>query len=168
MASFSVTGDLQDDYWLVDGRNNFSILPANTINGWTIDLPIRLHIGRKESFGQLHMEKHRQEFQGSQKRSIAELLWGRLGEGGLIFDTDKINKKKIQFKQKTAALIFIERRFRNLPNGLRDEYLSMVTFYSPKSRQIQHSSDAIRYDGNNRRLSIQQAVLAEKQKTQYD
>jgi hypothetical protein len=39
------SGVTKDDYWLVDGSRDFSLLPANTITGWDIDLPIRLHVG---------------------------------------------------------------------------------------------------------------------------
>jgi len=163
MASFIATGTTADDYWLVNGSKDFSILPAGTLPSWTIDLPIRLHVGVQESYGQLHMEKHLNQFHDRLKRSIPELIYVKLGQGASIFDTDKPVKKKFQFGTIFQAFLFVERRYKDLDDGTRDEYLSMVSFYPPKRYQMQDTKDAIaRYDSGNVRIAVAktQAIAA--------
>jgi hypothetical protein len=153
MASFIATGEAEDDYWLVDGCRDFSILPANTITGWTMDLPIRLHVGVAESYGRLHMEKHLDQFRDRWKRSIPELIYYKLGHGASIFNTDKPIKKKLQFGTTPKAFLFLEKRFKKLDGDARDEYLSLVSFYPPKQYQIENPNNAIaHYDSGNLRL----------------
>jgi hypothetical protein len=161
MPTFFATGSDVDDYWLVDGSKDFSILPANTITGWTIDLPIRMHVGRYESHGHIHMERHRDQFRDRMKRTIPELVHYKLGHGAAIFDTDKDVKKLFQFGTKFEAFLFVERRYAKLPSGALDEYLSMVSFYPPRPNQKRDPNDAIaRYDSANLRLCQVQTKAA--------
>lgn len=162
MVSFTSSGDTADDFWLADGSRNFSILPANTITGWTIDLPLRLHIGVKEAYGRLHMEKHLIQFHDRWSRSIPELIYHKLGHSAAIFTTDKQTKMKLQFGTTFKAILIVERRYKDLDDGTRDEYLSMVSFYPPRQSQIEDPNNSIAsYDSFNlRRCQTMTKTLA--------
>ncbi len=154
MASFIPTGATKDDYWLVNGSRDFSLLPANTITGWNIDLPIRLHVGNV-AFGQIHMQKHLREFKDRLNRTIPELIYYKLGQGGTIYNTEKDIKFKIKFGLAPDALVLMERRYVKLGAGERDEYLSLVSFFPSRSRL--DGTPVGRYDSNNQRLCIAKA-----------
>ena len=157
MAIFIPTGTTVDDYWLVDGSKDFSFLPANTLTGWTIDLPIRLHVGNI-SFGQIHMQKHLYQFNDRQKRNVPELIHYKLGQGADIYGAE--TKVKIKFKCGLApnALITLERRYTKLGDGAIDEYLSLVTFYPPR---IPPDGMKIgRYDSSFQRQAVANAKAA--------
>lgn len=157
MASFIASGTTKDDYWLVDGHKDFSILPANTITGWDIDLPIRLHVGNV-AFGQIHMQKHVYELKDRMKRSIPELVYYKLGQGADIYNTENSRKIKLKFGLTPNALICMERRFLELGGGKIDEYLSMVTIYPPRGQLDGHSIG--RYDSSFQRLATAKAKAA--------
>jgi hypothetical protein len=156
--AFIATGPTEDDYWLVNGSKEFSILPANTITGWDIDLPIRLHVGNV-AYGQIHMQKHVYQIKDRLKRSIPELVHYKLGQGATIYNTEKSTKIKLKFGLVPGALIVMERRYMWLDDGKKDEYLSMTTIYPPW-RPLDGEPIG-RYDGSmNQRLMLAKAKAA--------
>lgn len=158
IMAFIATGPTKDDYWLVNGSKEFSILPANTITGWDIDLPIRLHVGNV-AYGQIHMQKHVYQIKDRLKRSIPELVYYKLGQGATIYNTEKSMKIKLKFGLAPDALIVMERRYMWLDDGNKDEYLSMTTIY-PAGRPLDGEPIG-RYDGSiNQRLMLAKAKAA--------
>jgi hypothetical protein len=157
MALFIAGGLSKDDYWFVNGSKDFSILPANTITGWDIDLPIRLHVGTV-FFGQIHMQKHVYDLKDRMRRAIPELVYYKLSQGAAIYTTETDLKIKLKFGLTPNALICMERRYWNLGGGKRDEYLSMVTIYPPRGQL--DGEPLGRYEGSYQRLALAKANAA--------
>lgn len=160
MPSFIVTGSSKNDYWLVDGNRDFSFLPANTITGWTIDLPIRLHLGNI-AYGQIHMQKHLYQFKDRRKRSVPELIYYKLGQGAEIYNTETDVKLKFKFGLYPNALVFMEKRYLYLTGGKREDYLSLVSFYPPNSNRSEGKPIG-RYGSHNQRLTLAKVKAAEE------
>ena len=56
MDRFTIKGDEEDpdSFWLIDGSEDFAIIPGNTISGIPNDIPIKLNVG-DQSFGERHV-----------------------------------------------------------------------------------------------------------------
>lgn len=127
---FTTTGDLEHDFWLVNGSHNFGVVPAGVVDG-VDELPIRLHVGTA-SYGCVHIEKHRHKwpkYVQEQRIKIVDVLYQKLGQPGIIYNAESASKCKINLRLAPNSLLILERRFLHL-----DVYWSVTTFYPLHSR----------------------------------
>lgn len=128
MPTFTTTGSDEDDFWLVDGNPDFAILPGNACENFSMDLPIRLHVGNG-AFGELHIRKHLRDINDRQRRQPPELVYVKLGQGGEIYNTESDEKIKIPQSFNPRALMILRYRYLWV-NHKKFEYLSVVSLYS--------------------------------------
>lgn len=146
MAIFTKSGNEPENFWLVDGSPDFSIMPANTMSMFPEQLPIRLHVGDK-SYGQVHTEKH-WDSKKAGRRTVPELIHHKLGQGGMIYCTEKDSKIKITMNLTPGGLLVMEHRYQK--NGYqREYYFSVTTFYGPMRRAVDGQVIG-RYEGRKR------------------
>jgi hypothetical protein len=93
MPIFTQSGTGQYDYWLIDGGENFSLLPANTIPGIVNDMPIRLQVGDGR-FGSTHITaRHGKWMQRYQPDGcVATFIHKKLSSSGKIIQLVEDNK----------------------------------------------------------------------------
>lgn len=128
MNRFTIKGDEEDpdSFWLVDGSENFSIIPGNTISGIPYDMPIKLNVG-DQSFGERHVSirhqlwvkrsmNHKNEYD---KRLVPALLHKKLNQPGTIYEIE--NKKLSIVLRLTPNTTLILKKM--------GSYLSVTTFY---------------------------------------
>ena len=83
---------------MIDGSEDFAIIPGNTISGIPYDIPIKLNVG-DQSFGERHVNirhnlwvkrcmNHKSEYD---KRLVPALLHKKLNQSGTIYEIE--NKK---------------------------------------------------------------------------
>jgi hypothetical protein len=123
---FTKTGDLEDDFWLVDGSDVFAIMPATADFP---ELPIKLHIGTPD-YGSVHMAKHRIKWpRHIQRMSDLEILYNKLAGAGKIWCSEKNSKVKITLSLSPSALLILELRYNEV-----GKYWSVTTLY-PYNKQ---------------------------------
>ncbi|MGK5038785.1 hypothetical protein ACQ4WQ_00425 [Janthinobacterium sp. GB1R12] len=131
MATFTKTGEQATDFWLADGSKTFSIFPANTVEAFPRDIPIRLHVGNS-SYGQIHTEKH-WKFKSAGNRTIPQLIHFKLGQSGTVYMTEAQKKMKITLGVTPGGLMLLEYRYQHDAGRLIDEYFSVTTFYANRA-----------------------------------
>ena len=128
MDRFTIKGDEEDpgSFWLIDGSQDFAIIPGNTISGIPNDIPIKLNVG-DQSFGERHVSirhnswvkrcmNHKSEYD---KRLVPALLHKKLNQSGTIYEIG--NKKFSILLRLTPNTTLI---LKNM-----GQYLSVTSFY---------------------------------------
>lgn len=107
MPTFSTTGTRPHDCWLVDGAQEFGWMPAGVIHGIPNRSPIWLKVGT-EAYGERHIAKRHGHWVQQQKLSVAELVFHKLGQSGLIYTTEREGKIKINLRLSPSALMVLD------------------------------------------------------------
>ena len=128
MDKFTIKGDEEnpDSFWLIDGSEDFAIIPGNTISGISHDMPIKLSVGN-QFFGERHISirhnlwvkksmNHKNEYD---KRLVPALLHKKLNQAGVIYEAEK-KKLVILLRLSPNTTLILKNR---------GQYLSVTTFY---------------------------------------
>lgn len=111
------------DFWLVDNKKDWAIIPSGTIRGISIDMPIRLQTG-KVSWGKTHIEKRHGNELKQIKMTVCELLHKKLGQPGSFYSSEEENKIKLVMRLAPDTLVIlrhIETRY--------EEFFTVTTMY---------------------------------------
>lgn len=129
---FTTTGELEHDFWLVNGIRDFAVLPDGVVQKFGA-LPIRLHVGTP-SYGGVHIQKHMNKWPKYIERQgilMADILYQKLGQTGIIYSTESPNKCKIHLSLLPNALVILQYRFAG-----DDQYWSVTSFYPPHNANL--------------------------------
>ncbi|GLS83258.1 hypothetical protein [Paraferrimonas haliotis] len=121
--TFTVTGNNKYDYWLVNGRRDWAVIPSGTITGFDEDLPIRLQVGHA-GFGQIHIEKRHRHWLRKINKSLQEVLALKLAQPGTIYSTEEDRKIKIAMRLSPDALLILR-----LTPHRYGNFLTVVSLY---------------------------------------
>ncbi|ELI6428066.1 hypothetical protein RRM58_003344 [Vibrio harveyi] len=150
----------QYDYWLVDGRKNWSCVKGRVAKELNVPdaTPIRLHVGKIQTFGAEHVyhPKRRiaidnilkkapdtsQRFQNIllSKTQAPEYVWLKLQQSGTCYSTEDDDKTQLVLQRAPSGWMFMSVNRRN-PD---DIYLSIITLYPKQSSKIE-GTDIGRY-----------------------
>lgn len=111
------------DFWLVDAKKDWAIIPSGTIRGLNTDMPIRLQAGTFK-WGKSHIEKKHGYWLKQQGKSVCELLHAKLGQPGAFYSSEEDDKVKLVMRVAPDALIIlrqIETRY--------EEFFTVTTMY---------------------------------------
>ena len=125
MDNFSTTGGHKFDYWLINSKKDWAVIPANTIEGFDRDIPIRLQKGTK-SFGQEHIHIKHGRWLHKHKLSLTELLSLKLAQPGIFYSTKHENKIKLMMRLTPDTLIVL--RYEKSDGG----FFTIVTMYKKR------------------------------------
>lgn len=134
MNRFTIKGDEKDPYsfWLINGSENFAIIPSNTIDGIHYDIPIRLQAGN-QVFGAKHInmrhgswvKKCMKHKTGDDPRLVPALLHKKLNQVGQIYQI-RDEKFSIVLSLTPNTSLFLKKI---------QDYLSVTTFYYKQNSQ---------------------------------
>ncbi|ODS09754.1 hypothetical protein [Vibrio scophthalmi] len=142
----------QYDYWLVDGRKNWSCVKGRVAKELNVPdgTPIRLHVGKFQTFGAEHVyhPKRRitidnilkkapdtsQRFQEIllSKTQAPEYVWLKLQQSGTCYSTEGDDKTQLVLQRAPSGWMFMSIN-RRVPD---DIYLSIITLYPKQSSNI--------------------------------
>lgn len=125
MDKFSTTGDHRFDYWLINKKKDWATIPANTIDGYDVDIPVRLQRGTR-SFGQEHIIKKHNHWLRKQKISLLELFSLKLSQPGIFYSTKHHNKVKLAMRLPPDCLAVL--RYEESDGG----FFTLVTLYKKR------------------------------------
>ncbi|MCP4702650.1 MAG: hypothetical protein GY862_38185 [Gammaproteobacteria bacterium] len=106
MAEFEPSGSRKRDCWLVNDSIDWAVIPSGTIDGFCQDMPVRLQIG-DPSWGQRHIENKHGHWLRKLGKSVAEVLYIKLGQPGQIYSTEQGNKIKIIMRINPDSLLIL-------------------------------------------------------------
>ncbi|HEX8963857.1 MAG TPA: hypothetical protein VF801_12710 [Rhodocyclaceae bacterium] len=106
MPVFTSQGTHARHLWLVDNSPHFSHFPGGIIDGLNDPLPIWLYVGTA-AYGEVHIRKHA-HWVSKAKKTIPEFVYEKLGQPGLIFNTEKEKKFKVSLRLTPSALLVLE------------------------------------------------------------
>ncbi|MEY4756863.1 MAG: hypothetical protein RJA34_1761 [Pseudomonadota bacterium] len=107
MPQFTSTGTLAHDLWLADGSPDFATFPAGIHSRVPHPIPIWLKVGTP-AYGSVHIMKRHGLWVHKQKKTVAQLVWDKLGQQGRIWTTEKEGKLKINLHWNPSALLILE------------------------------------------------------------
>lgn len=118
--SFTVTGTHKKDYYLLNGSPDFAVIPAGTVAGISIPMPIRLPYG-DSLFGAQHiLARHeRWVLENESTGCVATLVWKKLSQRGSIF-VEQETKLNLSLKINPSALLILKQL---------DGFYSVTTLY---------------------------------------
>lgn len=111
------------DFWLIDSERNWAVIPAGTIDGFGVDIPICLQAGSSK-WGKSHIEKRHGHWLTQRNKTVCELLHTKLGQPGAFYSSEEGNKIKLIMRVAPDALIVlrhIEKR--------DEEFFTVTTMY---------------------------------------
>lgn len=137
MPKFSQTGTEKFDYWLVDGVKTFSKLPANSIPGIAVDMPIRLQLGDGR-FGSTHITaRHGKWLEQHQPGGcVATFVHRKLSTSGKILVLEEADKIGLALTLTPQAAIILRKV---------TDFFSITTIYFKKGGLV--GEEVGRYKG---------------------
>lgn len=122
MPNFRKSGDNKFDFWLIDNSPVLSVIPANTIQGISIDTKIVLQVGNK-NFGETHIShRHGHWLRKHQTNGcVATFVHKKLSGSGRILRLDDEKTGLALTVHPSAALI--------LKHFEEYNYFSVTTIY---------------------------------------
>ena len=106
---FTKSGDWKDDFWLVNGSKDFSMMPAT--KDFPEPYPIRLHIGTPD-YGSVHLEKHRHKWpKKMQEMLVVEILYEKLKGAGKIWLSESDSKVKVTLTISPSAILILTLKY---------------------------------------------------------
>jgi hypothetical protein len=108
MSIFTVSGNKHNDLWLVNDSPVFAMFPKGIVAGIDEDVPIYLKVG-EPSYGERHILKRHFRWVTQQKfKSVAELVYCKLGQPGEVYCTEVEAKLKIMMRLKPSAMLVLQ------------------------------------------------------------
>ncbi|MEQ1556627.1 MAG: hypothetical protein ABL915_07495 [Gallionella sp.] len=105
---FTTTGNKHNDLWLVNGSPEFAIFPAGLVDGVESETPIYLKVGNL-SYGETHIRsKHFHWVKKQNFQSVAELVYFKLEQPGLVYCTETDSKLKIMMRLNPSAMLVLQ------------------------------------------------------------
>lgn len=127
MSIFTQTGHQENDFWLVDGQQEFAKFPANVIEGITDPLPIFLKVGNSK-FGAKHIAERHAHWVKRHASSVQELVYLKLGQPGAIYSSEQDSKLKICLRLNPDSLLVL-----NLFDRVEMPHFSVTSIYAMPS-----------------------------------
>jgi hypothetical protein len=127
----------KDQFWLINGHPDFSIIPAGVLADFPADTPIRLPAGDKK-YGAIHIgDKHGHWVKKHQPNGcVATLVHRKLSQPGKIFTTESSDKLSLMMRLAPEAFMVLK---------VMDGFFSVTTLYL-KNRSID-DQELGRYSG---------------------
>ncbi|MNO64850.1 hypothetical protein D3C76_555870 [compost metagenome] len=131
-------GKGKDRFWLINGSPDFAVIPAGTLPGFDVDMPIRLPVGDNK-FGAAHiLNKHYHWVMKAQPSGcVATLVHRKLSQPGRIFTTDSSDKLALVMRVAPDAFMVLKK----IP-----DFFSITTLYV-RPRQTE-GVELARYTGH--------------------
>lgn len=122
MPDFSAAGAGKYDFWLLDGKPDFAVIPGGFLNGISYDVPIRLQNGN-HGFGLEHIQRKHSHWVNRNEPSgcIPTLLHRKLSQTGKMYLTDRHNYL-VAMRMAPEALIVLK-------PILNQGFFTVVTMY---------------------------------------
>ena len=111
------------DFWLVDNRKDWAIIPSGTIRGLSVDMPIRLQTG-EFSWGKTHIEKKHGYELKQLGMTVFELLYKKLGQPGSFYSSEEENKIKLVMRLAPDTLVILRQI-----ETRHEEFFTVTTMY---------------------------------------
>ncbi|MFA0238040.1 MULTISPECIES: hypothetical protein [Vibrio] len=128
---FTPQGTHKNDYIEVDGEIDWAIIPAHTLPGQKVDMPIRLRVGDQD-FGEKHIYHGHADWLTKIKRSASELVWEKLSLQGGKFFKGKKKRHNLYVNLTPHCLIVLERQQDRATNT---HFYSIVTMYQHRPQR---------------------------------
>lgn len=114
-------GKGKDRFWLINGNPNFAVVPGGTLQGFGMDMPIRLPVGDNK-FGATHiLNKHYHWVMKAQQNGcVATLVHRKLSQSGRFYTTDSSEKLALVMRVAPDAFMVL----RHL-----SDFFSITTLY---------------------------------------
>ena len=120
---FRETGGKAHDFILVDDKIDWAVIPGGTLDGFNVDLPIRLQVGNP-AFGKQHIINRHSPWLDKHQKSVEEMLFEKLGSPGQVWTTEEDDKIKIMMSLAPDAVLVLK-----LINTKKDSFFSVTTIY---------------------------------------
>ena len=122
MPVFTVAGNREFDFWLLDGQPDFATIPGGVFDEFQQDMPIRLQNGNNW-FGMRHIQRRHSHWVIKQEPSgcAATLLHRKLSQSGKMHIEDD-DKYLIAMRLAPEAVVILK----HIP---KQAFFSVVTMY---------------------------------------
>lgn len=139
---FAEQGTSKDDFITVDGEVDWAVLPAYTIKGQKVDLPIRLRVG-DQNFGEEHIYVGHKDWLDGLKRTARELIWEKLSlQGGKFYKGKPGNKGQARtnlFVKLSPDCLLVMEKQQDKTTTPPTQFLSVVTLYKKQPTRYDKS-----------------------------
>jgi hypothetical protein len=110
-----------DHFWLIDGQPNFAVIPAGTLDRFTVDMPIRLPDGDTK-YGAIHISKKHGHWLYKQQKHmcVATMVHRKLSQPGRIHTAETADKLTLMMRLAPEAFMVLK---------VMHDCLSVTTLY---------------------------------------